>query len=177
MEGAVCSNSVSLESFLSSFMEAVVLETAIAASKALALSLHMGFLGSGVCVMLYFRGAIFARAWRDFLFFVYFAFMIGSLSDESSVLPEESGTSPGFPLTELLPKKKSDLDNHDGRKGLENFNATIPVIMEGLVCSNAVVVEGFLSSIIETVVLETAIAAWKAFALSLFMVQCLCCFE
>ncbi|KAJ6732293.1 PHOSPHOPANTOTHENOYLCYSTEINE DECARBOXYLASE SUBUNIT VHS3-LIKE ISOFORM X1 [Salix purpurea] len=41
--------------------------------------------------------------------------------------------------------------------------------MEGLVCSNAVVVEGFLSSIIETVVLETAIAAWKAFALSLFM--------
>ncbi|KAJ6758614.1 PHOSPHOPANTOTHENOYLCYSTEINE DECARBOXYLASE SUBUNIT VHS3-LIKE ISOFORM X1 [Salix koriyanagi] len=42
--------------------------------------------------------------------------------------------------------------------------------MEGLVCSNAVVVEGFLSSIIETVVLETAIAAWKAFALSLFMI-------
>ncbi|KAJ6673967.1 hypothetical protein OIU85_012927, partial [Salix viminalis] len=75
MEGAVCSNSVSLESFLSSFMEAVVLETAIAASKALALSLHMGFLGCGVCVMLYFRGASLARAWRDFLFFVYFAFM------------------------------------------------------------------------------------------------------
>ncbi|KAG5225241.1 nucleolin [Salix suchowensis] len=80
MEGAVCSNSVSLKSFLSSFMEAVVLETAIAASKALALSLHM----------------------------------IGSVSDGSSVLPEASGTSPGFPLTELLPKKKSDPDNQDG---------------------------------------------------------------
>ncbi|KAF9662105.1 hypothetical protein SADUNF_Sadunf18G0018700 [Salix dunnii] len=41
--------------------------------------------------------------------------------------------------------------------------------MEGLVCSNAVVVEGFLSSLIEAAVLETAIAAWKSFALSLFM--------
>jgi hypothetical protein len=46
--------------------------------------------------------------------------------------------------------------------------------MEGLVCSNAVVLEGFLSSLIEAVVLETAIAAWKALALSLFMVKCLC---
>ncbi|KAH8482793.1 hypothetical protein H0E87_030032 [Populus deltoides] len=42
--------------------------------------------------------------------------------------------------------------------------------MEGLVCSNAVVLEGFLSSLIEAVVLETAIAAWKALALSLFMI-------
>uniref|UniRef100_A0A6N2KF98 Uncharacterized protein n=1 Tax=Salix viminalis TaxID=40686 RepID=A0A6N2KF98_SALVM len=100
MEGVVCSNSVSLESFLSSFMEAVVLETAIAASKALALSLHMNNFFP-TCLIIEQKLA-------------FFSYQIGSLSDGSSVLPEESGTSPGFPLTELLPKKKSDPDNQDG---------------------------------------------------------------
>ncbi|KAJ6406195.1 hypothetical protein OIU84_009841 [Salix udensis] len=51
MEGLLCSNTVVLESFLSSLMEAVVLETAIATSKALALSLFMiGFLPTGSSV-------------------------------------------------------------------------------------------------------------------------------
>lgn len=34
------------------------------------------FFGCGVCVMLHFRGAIFARVWSEFLFFVYFAFVV-----------------------------------------------------------------------------------------------------
>uniref|UniRef100_A0A6N2KZB3 Uncharacterized protein n=1 Tax=Salix viminalis TaxID=40686 RepID=A0A6N2KZB3_SALVM len=80
MEGLLCSNTVVLESFLSSVMETVVLETAIATSKALALSL----------------------------------FMIGFLPTRSSVFPEESGTSQGFPLTELHTSKKPNPDNQDG---------------------------------------------------------------
>jgi hypothetical protein len=42
--------------------------------------------------------------------------------------------------------------------------------MEGLLCSNTVVYEGFSPSLMEALVLEIAIAASKALALSLFMV-------
>ncbi|KAJ6697806.1 hypothetical protein OIU79_011376 [Salix purpurea] len=38
---------------------------------------------------------------------------MGSLPGGSSVLPEESSTSQGFPLTELHTKKKSDPDSQD----------------------------------------------------------------
>ncbi|KAF9662104.1 hypothetical protein SADUNF_Sadunf18G0018600 [Salix dunnii] len=102
-------------------MEAVVLETAIAASKALALSLHMVFLAVGfvLCctlevLFLLGLGVTFVLCLFCFHEIGLFSYQIGSLSDGSSVLPEASGTSPGFPLTELLPKKKSDPDNQDG---------------------------------------------------------------
>ncbi|KAF9681265.1 hypothetical protein SADUNF_Sadunf06G0207800 [Salix dunnii] len=199
MEGLPCSNTVVFEGFLPSLMEALVLETAIAVSKALALSL----------------------------------FMMGSLPGGSSILPEESGTSQGFPLTEPHTKKKSDPDSQDAsdteddegdddgdgqddededdEPGKDSEDGGDPedepevngdagsddnddeeeeededdddddtdriykvkellVKMEGLLCSNTVVSESFLSSLMEAVVLETAIATSKALALSLFMI-------
>ncbi|KAH8504161.1 hypothetical protein H0E87_011718 [Populus deltoides] len=136
MEGLLCSNTVVYEGFSPSLMEALALEIAIAASKALALSL----------------------------------FMMGSLPNGSSVLPEESGTSQGCIFLCVIlssPVFKSRI--------LGSCKLQLPVDswgmkMEGLLCSNTVVLECFLSSLMEAVVLETAIAASKALALSLFMI-------
>ncbi|KAG6772837.1 hypothetical protein POTOM_024262 [Populus tomentosa] len=80
MEGLHCSNTVVFEGFSPSLMEALVLETAIAASKALALSLFMNnlFLPTGLLIEQKF---------------VPFFHQMGSLPNGSGVLPEESGTS------------------------------------------------------------------------------------
>ncbi|KAJ4850012.1 hypothetical protein Tsubulata_016248 [Turnera subulata] len=69
MEGVVCSDNILLQNLFCSVMEAVVVETAIAASKSL------------LCSLL----------------------MMGSLSDGSDVLAEESGTTQGFVALFIFP--------------------------------------------------------------------------